>query len=87
MYMSNKTDNNKKQIIQPIDFFYDTEYISHTANGITQLHNDLKYRFPCKLCKNNYVDTKLSIKDMHTPTFVIMRKFFCFTCWLKEINS
>ena len=85
--MVNNNIFNKQKIekIPPIDFFYETSYTSNTANGIKELYDTII--FACKSCKVRGVDTKMEILETRLPTFVLYRKNYCITCWLKFIYS
>jgi len=69
---------------QFIDYYYQTSYTSNTVNGIKKLYKTLD--FACKDCKVKRVDSIMEIQDSKEPTFVISRKNFCQSCWLKRIN-
>jgi len=74
----------KNKKVQLVDFFIETPYTSNTASGIKELCDAT--RFICTLCKNNNVDTKMAILDTTLPTFVLLRKHYCLSCWLKLIR-
>lgn len=89
-----KTDNDnkhhhkhittKKIQIAPIDSFYETDYTANTCTKITQLYKTLKLQ--CKQCRISHVDLKMVIKDTYNPTFVILRKLYCLSCWCKKMG-
>jgi hypothetical protein len=74
----------KNKKVQPLDFFIETRSTSNTASGIKELFETT--HFACVLCKENDVDTKISILDTTLPTFVLLRKHYCLSCWLKLIR-
>ena len=78
---------NKKIKISPVDFFYETSIEEHTVSKIKETYDDVKYRFPCKDCQVEPVESKIVVKDTYCPIFVIVRKQYCLHCWLKRINS
>ena len=69
------------------DGFFETMYTSHTVKDIQLLYDKLKYNVICKGCNISNLDIKMVIKDNSTPTFVIVRKINCTSCWLKMIKS
>ena len=69
----------------PIDFFYETKYKSNTANGIIEIYNKVYERIPCLDCNEKSVEIKRCIIDNYTPTFGILRKKYCLSCWLKRL--
>ncbi len=74
----------KNKKVLPVDFFIETRSTSNTASGIKELFKTT--RFTCIFCKENDVDTKISILDTTLPTFVLLRKHYCLSCWLKLIR-
>ncbi len=74
----------KNKKVQPLDFFIETRSTSNTASGIKELFETT--HFTCIFCKENDVDTKISILDTTLPTFVLLRKHYCLSCWLKLIR-
>ena len=76
------TTLNKKRI-DPIDCFYETKYTANTCTGITMLYNTLKLE--CKEC-TSHVDMKMIVKETYNPTFVILRKAYCLSCWCKKMR-
>ena len=75
----------KNKKVQHVDFFIETRCTSTTASGIKELYETTS--FTCVLCKDNNVDTKMAILDTKLPTFVLLRKYYCFSCWLKLIRE
>ena len=71
----------------PIDNFYETNYTSNTSTGITNEYYRLYDRIPCIKCSQNPVDIKPSESRESHQLFAILRKRYCFKCWLKTINS
>ena len=78
------TTLNKKRI-DPIDCFYETKYTANTCTGITMLYNTLKLQ--CKNCCTSHLDMKMIVKDTYNPTFVILRKLYCISCWCKKMRG
>jgi hypothetical protein len=66
-----------------VDFFIETTITSNTASGIAELHKTTK--FVCAECRTNVVDTKMAVLDPIVPTFVLYRKKYCTSCWLKLV--
>ena len=64
--------------------FIETDYISNSVDGIKKLYKTCKPL--CKICKKNHVDTKMAVLDPHEPTFVILKKNYCFSCWLELVS-
>jgi hypothetical protein len=58
-----------------LDYFY--EEIKTLFKNVREI---------CGQCKKNEVETKIAIKDTYYPTFVILRKFYCFHCWLSVVS-
>ena len=77
-----KTDKKKKPP-QLVDFFIETTYTSNTASGIAELHKTTKFK--CAECKTCAVETKMAVLDPIVPTFVLYRKKYCVSCWLKLV--
>jgi hypothetical protein len=75
-------DKNKKRP-QHVDFFIETLCTSNTASGIAELHKTTK--FNCIMCKTCKVETKMAVLDHIVPTFVLHRKKYCVSCWLKLV--
>ena len=69
----------------PIDGYYKTNYTSRTVKGIHEIYKNIK--FICINCKVNKTESKMEIKDTKYPLFIILRKKYCFKCWLEIINS
>lgn len=74
---------NKKRV-DPIDYFYETKYTANTCTKITTLYNTLM--IPCNECTSP-VDMKMIVKDTYNPTFVILRKSYCISCWCKKMRG
>ncbi len=74
----------KNKKVLPVDFFIETRCTSNTASGIKELFETTI--FTCIFCKDKNVDTKISILDTTLPTFVLLRKHYCLSCWLKLIR-
>ena len=74
----------KNKKVLPMDFFIETRYTSNTASGIKELCETTS--FTCIFCKENDVETKMAISDTTLPTFVLLRKHYCLSCWLKLIR-
>jgi hypothetical protein len=85
--MTKSISKNKKIKFDPVDFFYETSFKENTVNKIKTIYDDFIYRFPCKDCQTEHVESKIEIKDTYNPIFVIVRKQYCLHCWLKRINS
>ena len=69
----------------PIDGYYETSYTSNTCNGIVKIYKEVIFK--CKNCNNQLVDTKMAIQDTTNPTFVILRKRYCHTCWILLVTT
>ena len=67
--------------------FYNTQYSSNTSDGIIDEYNRLYNRIPCNNCAITGVEIIPSISGKSDPLFIILRKHYCFKCWLKIINS
>lgn len=74
----------KNKKVLPMDFFIETRSTSNTASGIKELSETTS--FTCIFCKDNDVETKMAISDTKLPTFVLLRKHYCLSCWLKLIR-
>ena len=77
-----KPDKKKKRP-SVVDFFTETTYTSNTASGIAELHKTTKFK--CAECKACAVETKMAVLDPIVPTFVLYRKKYCVSCWLKLV--
>ena len=75
--------NEKKSI----DFFYKTDYSFSTTKGITKIYKEIHRDFRCRNFCKNQVESKIEITDTYYPTFTIVRKNFCISCWLDILNS
>ncbi len=67
-----------------LDYFYETKHTSQSVEEIKTLFKNV--RETCGQCKKNEVETKIDIKDTYYPTFVILRKYYCFHCWLSTVS-
>lgn len=74
----------KKTKVEPVDYFYETNYTASTSTKITMLYNTLKLQ--CKNCRTSHVDMKMIVKDTYNPTFVILRKLYCISCWCEMMG-
>jgi len=90
---NNKPDKNKtysKSIkittCEPVDFFFLTKYTSSNVKQMLEIYNEVKDTMICRACNVNCVDTKLELKDTYGPTFVIVRKNYCLSCWLQKVK-
>lgn len=81
--MTKLEPDKKKKRPLTMDFFTETTYTSNTASGINLLHETTK--FQCAECKTCNVETKMSVLDPIVPTFVLYRKKYCVSCWLKLV--
>lgn len=78
----------KKEIdIDPIDFFYETDYTSSNLTKFIEIYKQVYNRIPCLECKKKHVEIKKEIFDLHKPIFGILRKKYCLDCWIKKIYS
>ena len=77
-----ETEKKKKRPLT-VDFFIETTFTSNTASGIAELHKTTK--FNCIMCKACKVETKMAVLDHIVPTFVLHRKKYCVSCWLKLV--
>lgn len=73
----------KKKRPLTVDFFMETVYTANTASGIAELHKTTKFK--CAECKACVVETKMEVLDPIVPTFVLYRKKYCVSCWLKLV--
>ena len=80
-----KSDKNRIEI-GPVDFFYDTKYTATTVNTIKKIYDDIKYNCICNKCTYNVVDTQIVVQDNFYPIFVIQRKNYCSSCWIKKVT-
>jgi len=84
----NKTHSKSSKITtcEPIDCFFSTKYTASNVNKMLEIYNEMKDMMICRLCNVNCVDTKLECKDTYSPTFVIVRKNYCLSCWLQKVT-
>jgi len=71
---------------EPVDYFFSTKYTASTVNKMLEIYNEVKDKITCRLCNVTCVDTKLEVKETYSPTFVILRKNYCFSCWLQKVK-
>jgi|AntAceMinimDraft_18_1070375.scaffolds.fasta_scaffold781764_1 hypothetical protein len=71
---------------EPLDCFFVTSYTASTVNKILEIYHKVKDKMICHACNANCVDTKLDVKDTYSPTFVILRKRYCLSCWLQKMK-
>ena len=71
---------------EPIDFFYRSIYSETTVNKFMELYKKVYNRIPCIECKENPVEIKKDIFDIHEPRFGILRKNYCMSCWLEKVT-
>jgi len=76
-----------KNKIKSANYYYETQYSSHTCNGIIDIYNEVKNRFRCNTCLENPVNDKIIVTDTYYPTFTIFRENICFSCWMDYIKS
>ena len=69
--------------MRTLNGFCETQYTSNTSIGINKIYDDLILY--CKNCKVEKVETKMDIQDYKCPTFVVLRKNYCYKCWLRYI--
>ena len=81
--MTNFKADKKKKRPCVVDFFIETTITSNTASGIAELHRTTK--FMCAECRMNDVETKMAVLTPFVPTFVLYRKKYCTSCWLKLV--
>lgn len=84
----NKTHSKSSKITTcaQVDFFFSTNYTASNVNKMLEIYHKVKDRMFCRLCNVNCVDTKLECKDTYGPTFVIVRKNYCVSCWLQKVT-
>ena len=90
---NNKPDKNKTYskstkitTYEHVDFFFLTKYTSSNVKKMLEIYNKVKDTMICSSCNVNCVDTKLEVKDTYGPTFVIVRKNYCVSCWLQKVT-
>lgn len=76
-----------KNKINSVNYYYETQYSSHTCNGIMNIYKEVKNIFRCNNCLENQVDDKIKVTDTYYPTFTIIRENVCLSCWLKTLKS
>ncbi len=81
--MTKSKPDKKKKRPSMVDFFIETTYTSNTASGIAELYKATKFK--CANCKACAVETKMAVLDHIVPTFVLYRKKYCVSCWLKLV--
>ena len=77
-----------KEYVKPKfkDEFYRTDYSATTVDKFTEIWKKLYNRIPCIECKQNPVEIKREIFDIHEPRFGILRKKYCLHCWLEKVS-
>lgn len=81
--MSKYSNTNK---LDEVDYYFYTSYTANTVNKIMEIYNDVKHSMLCRSCKLTSVDTKLEVRETYHPTFVIVRKHYCLSCWLQKVK-
>lgn len=84
--MPKKKEIKEQKKTQPIDFFYKTNYSATTVDKFTEIWKKTYNRIPCIECKQNPVEIKREIFDIHEPRFGILRKHYCLHCWLQKVS-
>ena len=80
--MKNKDTKHKK--LEHIDTYYETKYTANTVKNILQLKNNTTFK--CIKCCIEPVDSDIAVQDTYHPTFVLIRKKYCTSCWLPQVT-
>lgn len=84
--MDKKNKKNIKYKVPPVDYFFDTVYTANTTDKINKIHKEVWFKCICHHCTCYTVETKIVVRDIYNPTFVIQRKQLCSHCWTKKMN-
>lgn len=80
------TKSTKIMTCKPVDCFFSTKYTASNVNKMLEIYHKVKDMMICRSCNVNCVDTKLEVEDTYGPTFVIVRKNYCVSCWLQKVT-
>jgi hypothetical protein len=75
-----------KKKVEPVDFFYQSKYTANNVNDFMEIWQNVHNRIACLNCNIEPVEIKKNIVDKTVPTFGILRKQFCFKCWLNMVK-